>query len=53
MEDFTRTSHKVKACPICRVGIMTLTTETQQDDGSWKVTKVVRNCGHELESDIK
>jgi hypothetical protein len=51
MDEFTRVEKKVKFCPSCRVGILTLTTEAQQDDGSWKVVRVVRNCGHQQESD--
>lgn len=50
-EKFTRGSKAVRFCPACRVGIMTLFTEEKQDDGTWKMIKIVRNCGHRQESD--
>jgi hypothetical protein len=53
MDEFLRVEKKVRPCPSCRVGILTLTTQSQQDDGTWKVVRVQRNCGHTFESDLK
>lgn len=50
-EKFTRSSKAVRFCPACRVAIMTLYTEEKKDDGTWETIKIVRNCGHKLESD--
>lgn len=52
-DGFIRVDKRVKFCPACRVAILTLTTEEQQDDGSWKEIRIVRNCGHIQESDPK
>jgi hypothetical protein len=49
--DDLRTSHKVKPCKECRAAMMTFTTEERQKDGTWKVTKIVRNCGHVADTD--
>jgi hypothetical protein len=51
--DDQRKSHKIKPCKECRAGMMTITTEERQSDGTWKVTKIVRNCGHVQEDDPK
>ncbi len=53
MDDFTKVTKRVEPCKICRVGILTLRTDAQQDDGSWKLVKIRRNCGHVYESDPK
>ncbi len=49
-EDLTRVSKKVKRCDVCKVGIMTITTEAKIR-GEWESVKVVRNCGHTSEFD--
>ena len=50
-EKITKPVRAVKMCQICRVGTLTIFTEEKQDDGSWKVVKIQRNCGHTFEGD--
>lgn len=50
-EESPRVIRKSKPCAACRAAMMTWTTEERQEDGTWEVTRIVRNCGHKLESD--
>lgn len=52
MDDLdVRSSRKLKTCNTCRAAMMTFFTEHRQGDGTWKVVKIVRNCGHTDDSD--
>lgn len=52
-EESPRVIRKNKACPECRAAMMTWITEERQEDGTWIVIKVVRNCGHSFEDDTQ
>ena len=48
-----RHSWKMATCHDCRAAMMTFYTEERQSNGTWKVIKLVRNCGHTTENDPK
>jgi len=54
MDDLdVRKSSKLSTCLVCRAAMMTFYTEERQTDGTWKVVKIIRNCGHADENDPK
>jgi hypothetical protein len=46
-----RKINKLQKCTECRAAMMTFLVEVRQSDGTWKLAKVTRNCGHVLEDD--